>query len=148
MKKILKYTLLFSFALVTQNLFWQNLQFNQSVFTIVKVSLILSLFEIILKPVIKFLMLPINFLTFGLFRLVIFTLGFYLAIFVLVDFQVLSIATLSQNFFGLTVPAISLQGFSVFLVTAISANILVSIFKFIVKSPKIKKWKFSSPSSK
>lgn len=148
MKKILKYTLLFSFALVTQNLFWQNLQFNQGVFTIVKVSLILSLFEIILKPVIKFLMLPINFLTFGLFRLVIFTLGFYLAIFVLVDFQVLSIATLSQNFFGLTVPAINLQGFSVFLVTAISANILVSIFKFIVKSPKIKKWKFSSPSSK
>jgi uncharacterized membrane protein YvlD (DUF360 family) len=139
MKKILKYTLLFSFALVTQNLFWQNLQFNQGVFTIVKVSLILSLFETILKPVIKFLMLPINFLTFGLFRLVIFTLGFYLAIFVLVDFQVLSIATLSQNFFGLTVPAINLRGFSVFLVTAISANILVSIFKFIVKSPKIKK---------
>lgn len=139
MKKILKYTLLFSFALVTQNLFWQNLQFNQGVITIIKVSLIIALFEIILKPIIKFLMLPINFLTFGLFRLVIFTLGFYLAIFLFADFQVLSIATLSQNFFGLTIPPINLTGFPVFLVTAISANILVSIFKFIVKSPKPKK---------
>jgi len=138
MKKILKYTLLFSFAIVTQNLFWQNLQFNQNVTTIVKVGLILSLFEIILKPIIKFLMLPINFLTFGLFRLVIITLGFYLAIFILSDFQINPIATNSQNIFGLTVPPINLQGFPVFLVTAISANILVSIFKFIVKSPKPK----------
>jgi len=139
LKKILKYTLLFSFALVTQNQFWQNLQFDQGIITLVKVGFIFSVFEIFLKPIIKFLLLPINLITFGLFRIVISTFGFYLAIFLLNDFRVRNINTMSQNLFGILIQPISLQGFRVFLVMAISTNILVSIFKFIVKSPKPKK---------
>lgn len=139
MKKVLKLTLLFAFALTTQNQFWQNLNFQQGIGTLLKVSLILTIFEIFLKPIIKFLLIPINFLTFGFFRLFIMTIGFYMSIFLLADFQVLPINTPPQDFLGLTIPVISYTGFPVFLITAFSANLLVSLFKYIVKSPKPKK---------
>jgi uncharacterized membrane protein YvlD (DUF360 family) len=139
MKKVLKLILLFSFALVTQNQFWQNLQFNQGIPTILKVAFILTIFELFLKPILKFLLLPINLLTFGLFRIVILTLGFYLAIFLLADFQVLPIHTPAQTIFGLSLPELNYSGFPVFIITTISANILMSLFKFIIKSPKPKK---------
>ena len=88
MKKILKTTLLISFSLALQNQIWTNLTFSQNILTIIKVAFIMAIFEILLKPIIKILLLPINLLTLGLFRIVINTVGFYLAVFLLSDFQV------------------------------------------------------------
>ena len=137
MKKILKFTLLFSFALVTQNQFWQNLQFNHGVETIIKVAVIYTIFELFLKPILKLLLLPINLLTLGFFRLVINTVGLYLAVFVLADFTVNNINLASQTIYGLVLPQIQFSGFPVFLINSFSINIIVGFFKFILKSNKV-----------
>ena len=79
MKKLLKYTLFLSFALVIHNEIFHNLSFNPRIQTIVSVALILAIFELVLKPIIKILLLPVTFLTLGLIRIVIQTLGLYLA---------------------------------------------------------------------
>lgn len=140
MKKILKFTLLFAFAIVVQNEFWKNFSFGHQVETIIKVSFILTIFELFLKPILKILLLPINFLTLGLIRLVINTLGFYLAVFLLGDFSVSDISLPSQLFYGLTIPALNFSNFWAYLINTASTNIIVSFFKFILKSkPKVKK---------
>ena len=87
MKKLLKYIILFTFSLITANQIWQNLSFEQIPLTIIKVAVILTIFELLLKPIIKILLIPINILTLGLFRMVIDTLGLYLAVFFL-DYQI------------------------------------------------------------
>lgn len=138
MKKILKFTLLLSFCLVTQNELWHNLIFGQPVWTVVKVALILSIFEIIIKPILKILLLPINLLTFGLFKIVITALGLYLALFLLSDFKLLSIHQPSTEFWGLVIPALNFNGFWAVVVNSFSNYFLLGFFKLLIKSPKPK----------
>jgi len=139
MKKLLKLTLLMSFALIIQNELWHNLEFNHPFFTIIKVALILSIFELVIKPVIKILLLPINLLTLGLFRIIINTVGFYLAVFLIADFRLTPIHTPAINFQGLAIPALDINHFWAFVVNSASQNFLLSVLKSIIKSPKIKK---------
>jgi putative membrane protein len=136
MKKILKYTLLIAFSLALQNQLWQNLVFSQNVWTIIKVAFILTIFEILLKPILKILLLPINILTLGLFRIVINTVGLYLAVFLLTDFQVNPISLHSFVWQGIAIPAISLSGFWVYVINSTTQDFLLSVFKFIIKPKK------------
>jgi uncharacterized membrane protein YvlD (DUF360 family) len=139
MKKILKYTFLISCTLVTQNQLWGNLIFTSPVLTVVKVAFVLTIFEILLKPVIKILLLPINILTLGLFRIVINTVGFYLTVFLLSDFHVNSIHTSALSLQGILIPSLNFTGFWAFVVNSTTQNMLLSIFKFIIKPIKDKK---------
>ena len=139
MKKILKFTLLISFALALQNQFWQNLSFDQNVLSIIKVALILTIFELLLKPIIKILLLPINILTLGLFRIVINTLGFYIAAFILSDFRIGPIHTPSSQMLGYNILALQFIGFWAHVVNSTTNNFILSIFKYIIKPKKDKK---------
>ena len=136
MKKILKITLLISFSLVLQNYFWNNLDFSNSLFTLIKVAFVLTMFEILLKPIIKILLIPINFLTLGLFRIVINTFGFYLAVFIFSDFRVNTINTSEFIWQGITIPALYFTGFWAYVVNSTSNNFILNIFKFIIKPIK------------
>lgn len=139
MKKILKLTLLLSFSLALSNQIWGNLVFSENVLTIVKVSFILTVFELLLKPILKILLLPINILTLGLFRVVINTVGFYLATFLLVDFIVNNINTSSTVWQGFTIPAFNFTGFWAYVVSTTTVNLILYFFKFILKPKKDKK---------
>lgn len=137
MKKILRLTLLITFVLVTTNQIWSNLYFQFIPWTIIKVAFILSIFEILIKPILKIILFPINFLTLGLFRLVINTFGLYLTIFLFNDFQIQNIHTPAYNFYGLNIPQLNFTGFWVFLVTSFTIGLLLNLFNLIVrKKPK------------
>lgn len=136
MKKILRYWIIFVFALISTNQLLGNLNFHTPII-IIQVGLVISLFEIILKPIIKILLLPINLLTLGLFRIIIDTLGLYLADFLIFNFTVTNINLPSSTIAGIIFPAIQLNGFVAYLCTSF---ILTSIF-YIFKSILIRKAK-------
>lgn len=119
MKKLLKYTLFLAFALVIENEIWSNLSFSPKIETIIKVALILAIFELILKPILKILLLPITFLTLGLIRIVINTLGLYLATFLVSGFSVNSLVLFDY----------SLNNFLAYLFTSTIISTLLYIFK-------------------
>lgn len=119
MKKILKYTLYLAFALVIENAVFTNLTFNPQIETIIKVAIILAIFELILKPIIKVLLLPITFLTLGLFRIVINTLGLYLATFLIPGFVLSSVIVFGNQ----------LNSFLAYLFTSFIISTLLYIFK-------------------
>ncbi|MCW1949214.1 MAG: phage holin family protein [Candidatus Shapirobacteria bacterium] len=135
MKKILRLTLLFSFSLVCTNLLWQNLTFQITPWTYVKTAFILAIFEVILKPILKIILFPINLLTLGLFRAVIDTVGLYLAAFVFSDFYVSNIHSPSNVFFGLTIPPFNFTNFWAFLVTSLTIGFFLNLFTIIIKKP-------------
>lgn len=128
MKKLLRFILIITFVLVTENQIFSNLSFGQGTITILKVAVILTIFELLLKPIIKLLLLPINILTLGLIRIVINTLGLYLSIYFLNDFKVKDISFYQFNF----------NGFFAFLITSLTISFLINIFNKIL-SKKIKK---------
>lgn len=135
MKKILRLTLLFSFSLVCTNLVWHNLTFQITPWTYVKTALILAIFEVILKPILKIILFPINLLTLGLFRAVIDTVGLYLAAFIFADFYVGNIHSASTLFFGLTIPQLNFTGFWSFLITSLTIGFFLNLFTIIIKKP-------------
>jgi len=138
MKKILRLTLISIFCLITVNQIWQNLLFNDGIITLIKVSLILTVFELFLKPILKILLLPINLLTLGTFRIVINTLGFYLATFLLADFGVKNISNSQFNWQGFSIPSLNFNGFFAYLVTSATFSIILYLFnKILTKKQKI-----------
>jgi uncharacterized membrane protein YvlD (DUF360 family) len=135
MKKILRLTLLFSFSLVCTNLLWNNLTFQITPWTYIKTALVLAIFEVILKPILKIILFPINILTLGLFRAVIDTVGLYLAAFIFSDFYVNNIHSASVNLFGLTIPQFNFTNFWAFLVTSLTIGFFLNLFTIIIKKP-------------
>lgn len=134
MKKILKYTLLFTFALITYRYLWGNIEFTNQPGSIVLVGLILAFFEIILKPIIKLLLLPINILTLGLIRFIIDTLGLYLAIFLIGDFSLNSVGSSGTLWQSYGLPPFQFSGIASYIFTSINIGIIMGIFKTLVKN--------------
>lgn len=132
MKKIFRFTLLYLFSLITHNYFWSNLVFNQFIFTLVKVALVLTLFELILKPILRVLLLPITIITLGMFRLVTNTLGLYLATFLIANFSLQNIDRAPTVLYGLSIPAIHLVGFFSYLATSISLSFILNIYNLLL----------------
>lgn len=126
MKKLLKYILLFTFSLLTANQIWQNLSFQNIPWTIIGVAVILTIFELLLKPIIKILLIPINILTLGLFRIVINTLGLYLAVFFISTFQVGNIYISQYNY--------HVDNFWAFLLSSFTIGIILNIYKAILRN--------------
>jgi len=122
MKKFFKYALYLAFALVLHQEIWGNLSFGpEKIFTIIKASLILAFFELILKPIVKLLLLPISIITLGLIRIVINTLGLYLVTFLL---PIITVSTLN-------IYSWHLSGFFAYLGTSFFISLFLFIFKVI-----------------
>lgn len=132
-KKILRSILLFSFALVSTNYLWHNLTFQREIETLLIVALILSLFEIILKPILNLLLLPITIITLGAIRIIIDTLGLYLATFFINEFTVNTINTSGVIFQGFSIPKFHFEGIIAYIVTSISISFCYHFFSSIVK---------------
>lgn len=122
MKKFFKYTLYLSFALVLHQEIWKNLNFGpDKIFTIIIASIILSFFELILKPIVKLLLLPISILTLGLTRVFINTLGLYLVTYLL---PIITVSPFNiYNWY--------LSGFFAYFGTSFFISLFLFIFKII-----------------
>ena len=138
MKKILRLTLLFTFSLITTDYIWGNLSFQSIPASIIKTAFVLSIFEIILKPILKVVLFPINFLTLGLFRIIIDTLGLYLAVFLFSDFRLSDIHTLPTKWWGISLPAFNFVNFFTYLVTSVTIGLILNFFNFIIRKKSTK----------
>lgn len=126
MKKIFKKILIIAFVIVTHNYFFHNLILDNEIITLLKVSLVLAIFELLLKPIIKVILLPINILTLGLFRIVINTIGLYLGVFLIADFHVDTLSIQGYDF----------SGFPAYLVSSLIISFLLYIFSLILSKNK------------
>lgn len=132
MRKILKYTLLLTFSLISTSYIWGNLYFQNIPSTIIKIALVLAIFELILKPIIKVITIPINILTLGFFRIIINTLGLYLAVFLFEGFRVGNINSPATKILGFSIPQSDFHGFWAYLVTSFTISLILYFFNLIV----------------
>ena len=135
MKKILRSALLLIFALITTNYIWHNLFFEQEVITLIKV---LAIFEIFLRPILNILLLPITIITLGAIRIIIGTLGLFLATYFISDFTINTIDTPSSQLLGFTIPNLHYEGLIAYIVTSITISICYNLFSLIIKRKAVK----------
>jgi uncharacterized membrane protein YvlD (DUF360 family) len=132
-KRIAKLTLLLTFSLITVNQIWGNLEFTNIPWTIIKTGFLLAIFEIIIKPILKIILFPINILTLGLFRAIIDVVGLYLAVFIFSDFYIKNIHTAATSIFGINVPELNFPDFFAYLITSITIGFFLNLFTLIIK---------------
>jgi len=136
-RKIFKLTLLGIFSIIVHNYLWHNLYFS-SIDVLLKAALILALFQLILKPVLKILLLPINLITLGFVGMIIDTLGLYIAVYFLNGFLINNFFIPAISWQGIAIPQVFLNNFFAYLATSFSLRIIIYLFNIILyKNPKI-----------
>jgi len=109
-----------------------------TIYTAIKASALLALFSLVVKPILKILLLPINIITLGSFKLIIETLGLYTTSYFISDLKVNDIRLYNTILFGVNLPNINLTGFFAYLGTSLSLAVIIYIFSLILyKKPQL-----------
>jgi len=138
-KKFVRSIILFSQSLYLVSLFWGNIDFSHNLSILLQASIVLTIFENLIKPILKLLLLPITLITLGLVRLFINTLGLYLVEYFITGFHILNINTQPQNWFGVSIPSINFYNFWAHLITSLTINIVYNWFnKILIRVKKVK----------
>jgi len=120
-----------SLYLISQSI--TGLVFENGFYTLLLTGLVLMLTTMIVKPVINLLLLPINLITFGLFKWVAYAISFYLVTLLVPGFKLLDFfyKGYSSNLFS--IPVISLTGTLAFLAFAFLISFISSLMYWIFK---------------
>jgi len=131
MKKILR-TILFNIVgiyLASQIL--EGLSYNGIIKVLVLAGIALTLAGFIVKPIIKIITLPINFITLGIFSWLIDVFILYLVTVFVPKFTISSFAFSGFSYNGFSIPVMSFSLFWAFVLCSFVISILVGIFKYI-----------------
>jgi len=134
MKHIIRIYLIHLFALwLNTYLFAGSFLIGKNIKIFLFSALILTLLNVILKPVLKLLFFPINVLTLGLFSLIINVIIFYLLLYLVPDIKILPWSFAGFSYQQFTVPAYSFNFwptlFIISTLTSFSTNLLIYLVK-------------------
>ncbi|OIP97703.1 hypothetical protein AUJ94_01740 [bacterium CG2_30_40_12] len=131
MKKILRVALFNSIAIYLASQLIEGVSYSEDIKILVLAGIALTLANYIVKPVIKIVTLPINFITLGFFSWVIDVFILYLVILFVPEFSVAGFAFEGFSYNGFSAPAMVFSQFWALVVSSLVIAILVNIFKYI-----------------
>jgi putative membrane protein len=133
MHRLLKHFLIDTVSLYLISQVVSGIVFENGLYTLLLTGLILMLTTMIVKPVINVLLLPLNLVTFGIFKWVAYAISFYLVTLLVPGFKLLDFAYrgYSSNLFS--IPAISLTGTLSFLMFALLVSFVSSVMYWLFK---------------
>ena len=133
MRRILKHFLVSTFSLFLISRSSTGLVFENGIETMVLAGAALAVASILAKPVINLLLLPLNLVTFGLFRWLSYGIVLYIVTLVIDKFKVVgfNFSGFSSTWFD--IPAISVSGIPSFIIYAFLLAVLSSSLYWILK---------------
>ena len=133
MKKIFRHFAIDTLTLYAVSLFTAGLVFEKGLITILLAGASLTVASLLARPVINLLLLPINLITFNLFKWVSSAIALYLVTLVVPGFKITHFyfAGMASNLF--TIPPFSLGGILSYAVFAFIISFITSSIYWIVK---------------
>src|SRR3972149_5318059 len=110
MRTILKHFLIDTVTLYMISLAVSGMVFEKGVYTLFLTGFVLMLTTLIVKPIINILLLPLNLVTFGLFKWVTYAITLYLVTLIVPGFNLLDFAFAGITSNAFVIPAIVLTG--------------------------------------
>lgn len=101
--------------------------------TLLLAGLALTLVNLIVKPLVKLLLLPINLLTLGLFRWVINVIALYSVTLFVPQFKIESFLFSGFTYQGFSLPATQLSVFWVYIITSFFLSLVTSTLFWLVR---------------
>lgn len=133
MKNLLRHYIIDLTALYFVSTFASGMIFARGTQTLLLATAGLTVFSILAKPVINLLLLPINLITFGLFRWASSVIALYLVTLVVPGFEINSFAFSGLATNLIIIPPINLEGFLALVAYSFVISIFTSLIHWLIK---------------
>ncbi|QQG41257.1 MAG: phage holin family protein [Candidatus Woesebacteria bacterium] len=133
MRALLKHFIIDTVALYLISLAIQGIVFERGIESLLLTGFVLMLATTIIKPIINVLLLPINLITFGLFKWVAYAVTLYLVTLVVPGFKLMDFIFAGYSSYWIAIPAIHLTGALAFLAFSLVISLVSSIVFWIFK---------------
>lgn len=133
MRRAIKYFIVNSVALYLVSLAFEGLFFEKGIQTILLTGVVLGLTSLVIKPVINLLILPINLITFGLFRWVGYAVALYIVTLIVSGFKITDFVFAGYSSYWISIPPVLLHGILGLIVFSLIISITSSIIDWLLK---------------
>jgi putative membrane protein len=106
--------------------------FKENYLVLFWAALFLTLLNLLIKPLLNLLLMPINLLTLGAFRWVVNVMVLLLVVVFVTDFKIVGFAFPGANFAGFVVPAITLTFFWALILVSFLIEIISGFLNWIL----------------
>lgn len=133
MKRILKHFVIDTVTLYVISQGISGMNFVGGIQTLFLTGAVLSLSQMIIRPLINLLILPINLITFGLFKWVSYAITLYLVTLLVSGFKISSFNYPGMSSYWFNIPQVSLDGFLAFIAFSFVISTVSSIIVWLMK---------------
>lgn len=133
MRTIIKHFIIDTISLYLIAQAVNGIVFSEGLYTLLLAGFVLMLATLIVKPIINVLLLPLNLVTFGLFKWVTYAITLYLVTLVVPGFKLGSFLFAGYSSYWFSVPSISLSGVLAFIAFSFVISSISSILYWIFK---------------
>lgn len=133
MRTILKHFLIDTVCLYIISQAVSGMVFAEGLYTLALAGFVLMLATMIVRPIINILLLPINLITFGLFKWVTFAITLYLVTLVVPGFHIGQFVFNGFSSYWFSIPVVTLSGILAFIAFSFTISIISSILNWIFK---------------
>ncbi len=127
MKKILRHFIIDTVALYLVSQTVTGLHFAKGIETIFLAGAALAATTMLIRPIINILLLPLNLITFGLFKWIGHAVSLYIVTLVITDFKISEFIFNGYSNYWISVPAIDFSGILAFIAFSFLISFLSSI---------------------
>jgi len=133
MRSLIKHFIIDTITLYLVSQTVSGISFVEGMYTLLLAGFVLMLATLIVRPVINILLLPINLITFGLFKWVTYAITLYLVTLIVPGFSLAEFIFKGFSSYWFSVPAISLYGILAFIAFSFVISTVSSILYWIFK---------------
>lgn len=132
MKSLLKVYLTFTLSLYLASLAFKGMELASGINSVLLAGVALSLFSLLVKPLINILLLPLNLITFGLFRWVSSVIALYLVTLVVPGFKITGFIFNGLSSKWMTIPSVNLTGILAVVAFSLVISVISSILHWLI----------------
>ena len=132
MKKPLKHFILNAVAILILSNLLPGVSFGGDLKTLLLAALILSLINVLVKPLLKIVLLPINLITFGIAGWFIQVITLYLTTLLVDGFSISEYVLGPATLMGITLPKVHFSGFWAYFGSAFTLSIISNFLYWIL----------------
>ncbi len=131
MRSLLKIYITCTLSLYIASVVFGGMRLTEGINSILAAGMALSLFSLLVKPLINLLLLPLNLITFGFFRWVSSAIALYLVTLVIPGFKIINFSFAGLASKWIDIPAIHLNGFMAVVAFSLVISIISSILHWL-----------------
>ena len=133
MKKFLRTIIVNFFSLFLISKFIGGIDYSENLLILFWAAFFLAVLNLLVKPILNILMTPINFLSLGAFRWVIYLIILFLVTLFVPEFKITGFTFPGFSFAGFTVPTIRLAFFWSLFLVSFMLELIPGIITWLVK---------------